>query len=124
MMCNNTSKGKKRGSRNYDIARKAHSEAMKLSNPMFDPNMAKKKKISGDKHYMKKKEWKEYFSKQRTGEQNPMFNRKNPSRYRGVTTLIGSFNSLVDVCLANKISKTTLLRYLKNAEKTEWKYID
>ena len=43
-MCNNTSKGKKRGSRNYDIARKAHSEAMKLSNPMFDPNMAKKKK--------------------------------------------------------------------------------
>jgi len=122
MMCNNTSQGSQRGSRNYSIARKAHSEAMSESNPMFDPVIVAK--ISGDNHYMKQDKWKDYFSEQRLGRNNPMFGRKNPSRYRKVMTPTGEYGSLVAAAEGNNLSRSSVMRYLKDARKEEWCYID
>ena len=64
-----------------------------------------------------------YFSEKRKGNSNPMFGRENPSRHRKVMTPKGVCNSLVEACKINNISKTTILRYLKNKDKVEWGYI-
>ena len=83
----------------YEEGKKAHSHALSLNNPMYNPEIAAK--ISGENHYMKKSEWRKYFSENRLGENNPMFGKENPARHRAVQTPLGAFKSVAAAAKAH-----------------------
>jgi hypothetical protein len=123
MMCNTFSinhKGRSKNSIAYTEAKKAYSIALSLDNPMFKEEI--KQKISGDNHYMKNKEWQEYFSKNRTGHLNPMFGKENPSKWKPIRTPLGEFKNFDEACKSLSLNRSTIRRYIKKS-KEGWSYI-